>query len=167
MNINSLASWRCSFNRRLAICKLISRKDIMNVSSERWNYPQVNATRPHWLLVNIGSCSGLVQSATMCYMKYLIWVRSRMCGCLVTWFCYQLIAKPGNKTATPSWPDPYHEILNLELLIIHLEAIYGKENMSEIKHYVLCVCGLHPNGYTLCFIVFCCGLVQVDFAQIL
>ena len=23
------------------------------------------------------------------------------CGCLVTWFCYQLIAKPGNKTATP------------------------------------------------------------------
>ena len=27
--------------------------------------------------------------------------------CLVTWFCYQLIAKPGNKTATVSWPDPY------------------------------------------------------------
>ena len=37
--------------------------------------------------------------------KY-IWVRSRNCGCLVTWFCYQLIAKPGNKTATVSWPDP-------------------------------------------------------------
>ena len=34
------------------------------------------------------------------------WVRSRNCGCLVTWFCYQLIAKPGNKTATVSWPDP-------------------------------------------------------------
>ena len=29
-----------------------------------------------------------------------MWVRSRNCGCLVTWFCYQLIAKPGNKTAT-------------------------------------------------------------------
>ena len=27
-----------------------------------------------------------------------IWVRSRNCGCLFTWFCYQLIAKPGNKT---------------------------------------------------------------------
>ena len=38
--------------------------------------------------------------------KY-IWVRSRNCGCLVTWFCYQLIAKPGNKTATVPWPDPY------------------------------------------------------------
>ena len=28
-----------------------------------------------------------------------IWVRSRRCGCLITWFCYQKIAKPGNKTA--------------------------------------------------------------------
>ena len=37
----------------------------------------------------------------------IIWVRSRNCGCLVTWFCYQLIAKPGNKTAAVSWPDPY------------------------------------------------------------
>ena len=34
------------------------------------------------------------------------WVRSRNCGCLVTWFCYQLIVKPGNKTATVPWPDP-------------------------------------------------------------
>ena len=37
----------------------------------------------------------------------MIWVRSRRCGCLVTWFCYHLIAKPGNKTAAPSWLDPY------------------------------------------------------------
>ena len=36
-----------------------------------------------------------------------IWVRPRRCGCLVTWFCYQLIAKPGNKTAALPWPDPY------------------------------------------------------------
>ena len=34
------------------------------------------------------------------------WVRSRNCGCLVTWFCYQLIAKQGNKTGAVSWPDP-------------------------------------------------------------
>ena len=39
--------------------------------------------------------------------KIDIWVRSRNCVCLVTWFCYQLIAKPGNKTATLPWPDPY------------------------------------------------------------
>ena len=37
----------------------------------------------------------------------VIWIKSRTCGCLVTWFCYQLIAKPGNKTATVSWPYPY------------------------------------------------------------
>ena len=36
-----------------------------------------------------------------------IWVRSRNCGCLVTWFCYPLIAKPGNKTAAVWSPDPY------------------------------------------------------------
>ena len=34
------------------------------------------------------------------------WVRSWRCVCLVIWFCYHLIAKPGNKTAVPSWPDP-------------------------------------------------------------
>ena len=38
----------------------------------------------------------------------VIWVRSWRCGCLVTWFCYQLIAKPGNKTVAVSWPDPYN-----------------------------------------------------------
>ena len=37
----------------------------------------------------------------------IIWVRSRRCGCHFTWFCYQMIAKPGNKTAAVSWPDPY------------------------------------------------------------
>ena len=42
----------------------------------------------------------------------MIWVRSRNCGCLVTWFCYQLIAKPGNKTAAVSWPDPYVHLLS-------------------------------------------------------
>ena len=37
----------------------------------------------------------------------VIWVRSWNCGCLVTWFCYKLIAKPGNKTVAVPWPDPY------------------------------------------------------------
>ena len=37
-----------------------------------------------------------------------IWVRvrSRKCGCPVTGFCYQLIAKPVNNTAALPWPDP-------------------------------------------------------------
>ena len=55
----------------------------------------------------------LVHSIRLWWMTHLhtfpkeIWLRSWNCGCLVTWFCYQLIAKPGNKTATVSWPDPY------------------------------------------------------------
>ena len=36
-----------------------------------------------------------------------IWARSSRWSCLVSWFCYQLIAKPSNKRATPPWPDPY------------------------------------------------------------
>ena len=36
-----------------------------------------------------------------------IWVRPWRGTCLVTWFCYHLIAKPGDKTTAPSWPDPY------------------------------------------------------------
>ena len=46
----------------------------------------------------------------LCGLKFFalnIWVRSRNRVCLVLWFCYQLIAKPGNKTAAVSWPDPY------------------------------------------------------------
>ena len=37
----------------------------------------------------------------------MIWVRSWKCSYLVTWFSYQLIAKPGNKIAALSWPDPH------------------------------------------------------------
>ena len=36
--------------------------------------------------------------------------RSWRCGWLVTWFCYHLIAKLGDKTATPSWPEPYTSV---------------------------------------------------------
>ena len=41
--------------------------------------------------------------------RKMIWVKSRNLGCLVTWFCYQLIAKPGNKTAQVPWLDPYNK----------------------------------------------------------
>ena len=38
---------------------------------------------------------------------YMGQVNKGVCGCLVTWFCYQMIAKPGNKRATSLWLDPY------------------------------------------------------------
>ena len=62
-------------------------------SSHLWSVCHIVTSNPchgDWILRNIK-----------------IWVRSRNCGCLVTWFCYQLIAKPGNKTATVPWPDRY------------------------------------------------------------
>ena len=52
----------------------------------------------------------------------IIWVRSRNCGCLVTWFCYQLIAKPGNKTATVSWPDSYTKFEKKKIYICILNT---------------------------------------------
>ena len=54
--------------------------------------------------------------------QWSIRVRSRMCGCLFTWFCYHLITKPGNKTAAPSWPDPYH-FLFINQLKTHLVSM--------------------------------------------
>ena len=50
---------------------------------------------------------GFTPAICLCRNFVYIWVRSRNCGCLVTWFCSHLIAKPGNKTAAVSWPDPY------------------------------------------------------------
>ena len=67
----------------------------VNLSSEnKWN------VLLRWLYFE-------TSSDTSVHIRQDIWVRSRNCGCLVTWFCYQLIAKPGNKTAAVSWPDPY------------------------------------------------------------
>ena len=40
------------------------------------------------------------------YIYICIWVGSWKCVCLVTWFCYQRIAKPGHKTTGPPWPNP-------------------------------------------------------------
>ena len=60
----------------------------------------------HLICGNV-SRSLLAKEEIISFWWLIIWVRSQNCGCLVTWFCYQLIAKPGNKTATVSWPDPY------------------------------------------------------------
>ena len=64
---------------------------------------------PYWIFWFPDSNFSLALNIN-CKLKWhntYIWVRSRNCGCLVTWLCYQLIAKPGNKTATVPWPDPY------------------------------------------------------------
>ena len=67
--------------------------------------------------------SYLSLSAYVACFKFNMWVGSLRWGCLVTWFCYQLIAKPGNKTAAPLWPDPC--ISESVKQFIHVLRIYG------------------------------------------
>ena len=40
-----------------------------------------------------------------CNVSMSLQLGSQRCCCLFTWFCHQQMAKPGNKTATPPWPN--------------------------------------------------------------
>ena len=71
------------------------------------------------LYIESGPCRLLHNDLVLVGSCIYIWVRSRNCGCLVTWFCYLLIAKPGNKTATVSWPDPYDTFCQVEVQEAH------------------------------------------------
>ena len=53
--INSLAPGRCGCNLNWIIFKLFSDRYLEHFL---WNCPQVNTTRPHWWLVNIGAGNG-------------------------------------------------------------------------------------------------------------
>ena len=64
-----------------------------------------NMVQRDLLCVTCCVTTAFTQASATCY--FCVWVRSRNWGCFVTWFCYQLIAKPGNKTASVPWPDPY------------------------------------------------------------
>ena len=87
---------------------------------------QQGVIRLHTLQVSImvGSCIDAgwkIETGQTCirvtlYIWTVLWVRSLRCGCLATWFCYHLIAKPGNKTTTPQWSDPY-QWLSMPLLL--------------------------------------------------
>ena len=50
-------------------------------------------------------------------------------SCYLVW--HQLIAKPGDKTATVSWPDPY--VKDDQFALVHGEAKYLKYNF-DIKN---------------------------------
>ena len=109
---------RCVWHKiqRMVVCagvkiSLIITLSMVNPSyASKWfmNQPMVsNSTAYSFVHYKLTDAS-----ITQCWVIraceiFSIWVRSRNCGCLVTWFCYQLIAKPGNKTATVPWPDTY------------------------------------------------------------
>ena len=68
------------------------------------------ASQSHWRLSHRHSSTTpvlMMISSVRGQPFFNIWVRSRRCGCLVTWFCYHLIAKPGNKAAAHSWPKRF------------------------------------------------------------
>ena len=88
------ARGRCPSNCDLEYWPLLSLSVLV--------HPPCMLTAPS-LLAYMGSCRACYQTAVTIHWS---WARSRNCGCLVTWFCYQMIAKPGNKTATVPWPDP-------------------------------------------------------------
>ena len=77
----------------------------------------------HWLCTNLESALCLV-------IKYTI--RPWRCSCLVTWFCYHLIAKPGNKTASPSWPDSYYNGYTFFLSIFRWGQYNGHKMLWHI-----------------------------------
>ena len=77
-------------------------------------------------------------------------VRSRNCGCLVTWFCYQLIAKPGNKTAAVSWPDPYDDCrLNINPECVTKDASVGHDRCLRV--WKMASRDLRPSPYNMPF----------------
>ena len=76
----------------------------------------------------------------------IIWVRSQNCGCLVTRFCYQLIAKPGNKTAAVSWPGPYSDLDHQRST--HSSSAISVQNW-ELKTYIILSRDLNLSNITL------------------
>ena len=62
---------------------------------------------------------------------FVIWVGSWNWGYLVTWFCYQLIAKPGNKSTPVLSPDPY-TIIAFSTKVYLLHNLLANKQMQQI-----------------------------------
>ena len=91
----------------------------------------------HWTAVKVGLRSNQSLFLFCCHPDghQLYGSGHENCGCLVTWFCYQLIAKPTNKTATVLWPDPY--IITLKSAAhysTHLEQRTKYQNIGTQKY---------------------------------
>ena len=61
----------------------------------------------------------------------------------MTWFCYQLISKPGNKTVTVPWSDPYY---NLSILS-HLPFV--ERPLKAVCDKIIDVCYISPASVGL------------------
>ena len=75
----------------------------------------VRGKQPYIIISNcwVGKCWSfphILCQHMQCWNNMCICIRdgSWRCSCFVTWFCYLLIAKSGNNTATPPWPEPLY-----------------------------------------------------------
>ena len=102
-------------------------------SAATWVDVIMRLPKPDWLLAMLCwiSTRFLASDWSSSYQHTCIWVRSRNCGCLVTWFCYQLIAKPGNKTAAVPWPDPYADTPLIRLTSYLMEELIMGLSMPD------------------------------------
>ena len=106
---NSNPSGSQTPNRQQTECPLTNRLSYRGSKKLELDSPSLwsASIQPTWSHSCLAFAPGSGDIWFCVYLFFYIWVRSWNCSCLVTWFCYQLIAKPGNKTATVSWPDPY------------------------------------------------------------
>ena len=63
--------------------------------------------------------------------------------------CYQMVVKPGNKTAAPSWPDPYviklvkvkmlfHFIMITNQHLVHFIQQHRNRSNHPLLHFLVC-----------------------------
>ena len=77
------------------------------------------AVFPKWMILLVTAWSQI-----RAFITTIIWIRSRRWTCLVTFFCYHLIAKPGNKVGTPLWLDKYQQASNITAWLFSIKVTY-------------------------------------------
>ena len=91
-----------------------------------WRHKEPGHQQPWYCLSYTGIFSTWVKHT---------WVKSWSCGSLVTWFCYQLLAKPGNTTAAPSWPEPFYKMFTQSALYQHIEIYLSLPAYNKTWHH--------------------------------
>ena len=113
-NLRNNLQW--NFNQNSCI---FIQENRLEMSSGKW--------RPFCLHLNVLTHCNLHQAIHMGQVAEL-----GNFGCLVTWFCYQLIAKSGNKTAAVSWPDPYALVDQLASSVSNHQQVFSIPTMVTV-----------------------------------
>ena len=85
--------------------RLLSKRSISRWFQTRCRHRDVTVTTRY-----TGECRKVFCQTIHAYPTFrLAYIRDQVktVGLFCYWFCYHLIAKPGNNTSPQSWPDPY------------------------------------------------------------